>query len=215
MNVRKFLAVIVNHSAVTLAHAQLVFSYNDLDQVRNEVATSSMPLYGVNQRFEPAYSRLSGFIAEDVTFSGSYIDRIAVAIDFSYLSSMINWYSAIAGWNIYVGNITKLAIGGGLVAQVGLDSTIAGPGRVGLSYRMRTFEITGLRIPVQPGTIQWVAIQPMVKLAPYGQTFIGRSLDPLVGGGSNALGFNPGMGWNQGDVIRLRQNASISVNTAP
>lgn len=197
------------------ANAQLVNSYNDMDQVRNEGGLVQTPGFGVNQRFESSFSDFSGFVGDDVTFSGNSINRVAVAMEFGDPASITNFFTRATGWNIYVGDRATLAGGGGLAATVGLGSTTMGAGNVGGVANSRTFEVTGLNIAVTAGGSALVAVQPIMDFTGNGQSFILSNNTPLKGGGSNSVGFNPGNGFGLGTSTDVLTNAALSVNTVP
>lgn len=195
------------------ANAQLTLSYNDMDQVRSEGSLVSTANFGVNQEFEAGFAAFSGQVADDVTFSGNSINRVAIAMEFTDPASISGFMNRAQGWIVRVGSAAQMAAGTASATTVGLGTTLMGSGNVGGVSNSRTFEITGLSIAVSGSAL--VSVVPVMDFAVGGQTFILSNNTPLLGGGNNSQGFNPGNGFGLGTQIPVLTNAAISVNTVP
>lgn len=194
-----------------VANAQ-VNSYNNLDQLRNAGGLVSTANFGVNQRFESGFAAFSGFVADDVNLTGSIIDKVGVAMEFSNPATLNTLPTSITGWDIYVGDRATLAAGGGLAATVANTAVVSNVGSVANS---RMFELSGLSVNAGGTGVKMVAVVPVMDFSPNGQTFILSNTTPLLGGGDNSVGFNPGNGFGLGTSVDVLTNAALAVNTVP
>jgi hypothetical protein len=211
----KTLSIFVLASMAVAVNAQ-VNSYNCMDHIRNVGGLVSTANFGVNQRFEAAFSAFSGFVADDCDVpTNGVIDRVAVAMEFSNPATLNTLPTSITGWDIYGGTAAQLAGGGGLLATVANNAVVSNVASVANS---RIFELKNLNVRT-PGGKMFLAVVPVMDFTPNGQTFILSNTTPLVMGspalGPNSQGFNPGNGFGLGTQVPVGTWAALAVNVVP
>ncbi|MBL8065476.1 MAG: hypothetical protein JNM34_06405 [Chthonomonadaceae bacterium] len=184
----------------------------DLNQTWPPFALKKTQQPCLNQNLEFSQAAFSSMVAEQVTFSGSRIHKISIAVWFGLGSTATNFLSLCSGWSVYVGTTAELASGGGLVAIVGPSSTTIG-GEVPWILNSRRLEVSGLNIAVTPGTTKNVALVPHVDSIHGGIWLLRNSLVGPNNGPPACMFFNPGNGFGLGASVPVTYNAAMRVET--
>ena len=196
-------------------------AYNDMNQIDNVAGLAGAPGFGVNQRFSD-FAAFDGGVYDNFRASGSVIDKVAVAMEFSDPASRTNWLTRITDWKVAV-HTTKAAAAADASFSGGVGGQTFGNGSVtktDLAYpNGARFDITGVNIAVTAGNVYWISVTPAMAFSGNGQTFILQNSTPAIlgnGDANTAFGTNPGNGFGGGSLWdNLNYNAALAVNTVP
>jgi hypothetical protein len=193
-----------------------------MNQIDNVGGLAGAPLFGVNQRFSD-FATFDGGVYDNFRASGSTIDKVGVAMEFTDPASRTNWATRITDWKVAVH--TSKAAAAGDASFSGVFGQTVGNANVtktdlGAPANAARFDITGLSIGgLTVGNVYWISVTPAMAFAGNGQTFILQNSTPLIlgnGDANTAFGTNPGNGFGGGTLWdNLNYNAALAVNTVP